>query len=75
MKYNIGDIFVSCNKGSVRYIDSIVETPQEATSCSYNLTHVDEIIKCRYQDVTEFVIDYWIKIGSWEHYPVKKDNK
>ena len=22
MKYNVGDIFVSCNKGSVRYIDS-----------------------------------------------------
>jgi hypothetical protein len=74
MKYNIGDLFVGCNKGSVRYIDSIVETPQEAISYWYNMTHVDEIIECRYLDVTEFVIDTWIKKGSWEHYPVKRDN-
>ena len=75
MKYSIGDLFVSCNKLSVRYIESIVETSQEATCCWYNMTHVDEVLKCRFPNVTEFRIDMWIKDGSWKHFPIKKDNK
>jgi len=74
MKYNVGDLFVSCNKGSVRYIDSMVKTSQEATPYWYNITHIDKILECNYPCVTKAVIDMWIQSGSWKHYPVKKDN-
>jgi hypothetical protein len=74
MKYNVGDLFVSCNKVSVRYIDSIVKAPQESTPCTYNMTHVDDVLECIYPCVTEVVIDLWIHSGSWKHYPVKKEN-
>ncbi len=75
MKYNVGDLFVNCNKGCVRYIDSIVETSQESTCCWYNLTYVDTTYECRHPDVTEYAIDLHVNTGSWKHYPVKKDNK
>ena len=69
MKYSIGDLFVSCNKLSVRYIESIT------CCCWYNMTHIDDVLKCRFPNVTETNIDMWITDGAWEHFPIKKDNK